>query len=393
MKLMYLAGPGNIIGTFECWKEGKDDPSQLAITYSGQFYDACTELEAEAYVISVHPGKKIVRQGNFTLENRPVPFSNSSAPLYYLGQIVYAFDLVVTALKFRPDVVIASGGTTALFIFSLLPKFGIDVIATLHCVLWPKYWTLNGVKGFFWKLNSHFFSSTCSSIMSISQDVNEQVYALTKGKAKPIVNFLPIYRENEFDDVLPPDTSDRSTCQVLFVGRVEENKGIFDVLKIAKRFKDENRSGIVFHICGDGSAMERLRSEVEELDLASSFIIHGYCNKEKMRKIMSLSHLFIVPTTSDFIEGFNKVVAEAIMIGRPVITSSVCPALSYVRDAVVEVPVNDVQAYGDAILKLYENHDFYDQMRQNCKQLSQPFYDASRGWKESLKKCLYGKFT
>jgi hypothetical protein len=52
MKLMYLTGPGNIIGTFEHWKNGKDDPSQLAITYSGQFYETCAELGAEAYVIS-----------------------------------------------------------------------------------------------------------------------------------------------------------------------------------------------------------------------------------------------------------------------------------------------------------------------------------------------------
>src|SRR6185437_9977736 len=49
--------------------------------------------------------------------------------------------------------------------------------------------------------------------------------------------------------------------------------------------------------------------------------------------------------TTDFIEGFNKVVAEGILAGKPVITSSVCPALEYVADGIVEVPPNDTQAY------------------------------------------------
>ena len=56
-----------------------------------------------------------------------------------------------------------------------------------------------------------------------------------------------------------------------------------------------------------------------------------------MRAMYDDAHVVIVPTTSDFIEGFNKVVAEAVLAGKPVITSSVCPALEYVRDAVIEV--------------------------------------------------------
>ena len=41
LRLMYAAGPGDIIGTWKHWKEGRDDPSQVAITYSGQVYDLC----------------------------------------------------------------------------------------------------------------------------------------------------------------------------------------------------------------------------------------------------------------------------------------------------------------------------------------------------------------
>ncbi|MEL6227097.1 MAG: SurA N-terminal domain-containing protein, partial [Pseudomonadota bacterium] len=62
----------------------------------------------------------------------------------------------------------------------------------------------------------------------------------------------------------------------------------------------------------------------------------------------------------DILEGFNRVVCESILSGRPVVTSPVCPALSYMGDAVYEVPPNDTLAYGDALLELYENNELYE---------------------------------
>ena len=44
--------------------------------------------------------------------------------------------------------------------------------------------------------------------------------------------------------------------------------------------------------------------------------------------------------------------AEAILVGRPVITNSVVPALEVLRPACVEARTNDVDSYVAAILKL-----------------------------------------
>ncbi len=79
-----------------------------------------------------------------------------------------------------------------------------------------------------------------------------------------------------------------------------------------------------------------LRAAVKEADLADVFRCHGHCNKPIMRQMYANSHVVIVPTTGDFIEGFNQVIAEAILSGRPVITSAVCPAIAYVREACIE---------------------------------------------------------
>jgi glycosyltransferase involved in cell wall biosynthesis len=74
---------------------------------------------------------------------------------------------------------------------------------------------------------------------------------------------------------------------------------------------------------------------------------------------------------------------------RPVVTSTLCPAIEYVRDAVVEVPPDDVRAYGDAILRLADDRVLYAQKRENCAAAGSQFYDPARAWGATLKRVLH----
>jgi glycogen synthase len=386
MKIVYAAGPGNVIGTFDYWSKGQDDPSQVSMTFSGQFYDLCSNLDAEGYIIASNSEQQFLKDGRFTLEHRPILLSQQSGGLYYLGQILYELSLVISALRFRADVVVGNS-TSCFFVSSLLPRLGIQVIPSLHCALWPKYLSPSRTASLLLKINRKFFEKDCLAILSTSEDINDQVKQITNNQSRPIVNFLSSYRRTEFENVTPP-SQDRSIFQVLFAGRIEANKGVFDLLEIAKRFKAEDINNIAFHICGTGSALDLLSKQVEELKLHSSFVLHGYCNKPKMREMFSLSHVVIVPTKSDFIEGLNQVVIEGVLANRPIITSSVCPALSYVQAAVVEVPPDDIKAYGDAILKLHHDRKFYEEKQQSCKNLQEQFYSDSRSWNTALRSIL-----
>lgn len=386
MKVIYAAGPGNIIGTFNCWNKKQDDPSQVSITYSGQFFDVCSALDIEGYVISSNPEKSFLKQGSFTLEHRPILFSRQSGILYYLGQILYELSIVTSALKFKANVVVGNS-TSCFFVLSLLPRLGIQVIPSLHCVLWSKYIPQSKIQKLLWSLNRNFFAKDCLEILSISEDINEQVRQVTHNQSRPIVNFLSTYRRTEFENVDSP-SKDKSIFQVLFAGRIEVDKGVFDLLEIAKQFKLEGQDNIRFNICGTGSASESLVKQVEEFELQSSFILHGYCNKSEMQKMFSLSHIVIVPTKSDFVEGLNKVVIEGVLANRPVITSSVCPALFYVKEAVLEVPPDNIEAYANAILRLRDDGKFYDDKQKNCSKCQEIFYSASQGWGEKLRLIL-----
>lgn len=386
LKILYAAGPGNVIGTFHYWCQGQDDPSRLAVTFSGQFYDVCTDCDAEGYLISSNADKRHWQQGRFTFENRPVPLTQQSGVLYYLGQIYYELGIVLSALKFNADLVIAAN-TDCFFISSLLPRLGIQVVPSLHCVLWPKYKPLSQAQKLLWRLNRRLFAQDCLAILSTSEDINQQLHQLTGGQAQPIINFLSTYRRQEFADV-PPPNPDRAPFHVLFAARIERDKGVFDVLALAQRFRAAGHTHIIFHICGEGTALADLKHQVEAADLQSTFILYGYCNKPEMREMLGLAHVVLVPTQSGFTEGLNQVVVEGILAHRPVITSAICPALHYVREAVVEVPPDDVSAYGDAILELQTNTKLYEAKQRNCQVLQEQFYRESTSWAAALKQVI-----
>jgi len=386
LRIFYAAGPGDVAGTYGHWKAGRDDPSQVSITYSAQFYSLCKELGAQGYVLSYNERRQHIVDGPFTIEHRPARYLKQRGALYHLGQFWAGIRMGISALRFGADLVVFSGGASW-FSLGWLRWFGVKIVPTLHCVLWPKSEPMpRGVKNLVWKLNARFFRTSIAGVLSLSNDITHQLAELTRSVQKPIESFLPSYRRESFAGLdgapLPPP------FRVFFAGRIERNKGVFNLLEIARRFAREGRSDIEFDLCGDGSALPELRKEAQEAGLQSRFRCHGHQDKPRMREMYSQTHVVIVPTTTDFIEGFNKVVAEGILAGKPVITSSVCPALEYVADGIVEVPPNDTQAYGTAIIRLHEDRSLYESKRRGCTALQEQFYDPDRGWAAALKRML-----
>jgi len=387
LRVLYAAGPGDVMGTYHHWVEGQDDPSQVSITYSSQFYEVCRTLDAQAYVISSCPNKTILRDEQFTIEHRPLPLRSSSGFPYHWGQLWYGLRLIVSAIRFKSNVAVVADGTTHWFVLSLLARLGVKVIPSLHCVLWRKYIPQRTVEKVLLKLGRNLFANQCTAILTASDEISEQLTQLTEVQHLPLVPFLPTYRRTEFVGIGDPDEN-RSPFRVLFAGRIEPDKGVFDLLEIAKRFAAEGRQDISFDLCGSGSVLESLCLAAKQAGVDSSFVCHGHCNKPQMREMFNRTHAVIVPTKTDFVEGFNQVVVEGVLSGRPVVTSAVCPALSYVQDAVVEVPPNDIQEYGNALLKLCDDPTFYEEKRQSCLTLQEQFYDNSRSWGTRLKSIL-----
>ncbi|MBW4599591.1 MAG: glycosyltransferase family 4 protein [Calothrix sp. FI2-JRJ7] len=387
LRIVYAIGTEDVIEAYKCWKEGSDVGSQVSITFSSYFYSVCTALDAVGYVIGLARKTEVVYDGRFIIERRRVLLYGAKGVFYHVKQILQGIQLFISAISFGANVVIADSGTTYWFMLLPLSWIGVKVIPSLHCTLWRKYSKQTLGEKIILNLSRDLFYSRCHSIHAVSYEITQQITVLTNGVHPPIYEFLPIYNKNDFADI-PPPPQQRLPLRVLFAGRVEYDKGAFDLLLIAKRIAATGIKNIIFDICGDGAALQPLQTSVKKEGVEDLFVFHGYCGKQKMRSMFGKSHVVIVPTRTDFIEGFNRVVAEGVLSGRPVITSAVCPALSYVREAVIEVLPNDIEAYVTAILQIYNDPIICEQKRLACFELQEQFYDINKSWATALASSL-----
>ncbi|MBK6578431.1 MAG: hypothetical protein IPG17_19995 [Sandaracinaceae bacterium] len=94
------------------------------------------------------------------------------------------------------------------------------------------------------------FHAPRAAVLSASSMVSAQVQDIAGERTIPIVEFFPLFRSDLFSDIPDPEAS-RRPFRVMFVGRVEANKGVFDLMEIARRLRS-TRSASGIDCCGAG---------------------------------------------------------------------------------------------------------------------------------------------
>lgn len=384
--IFYLAGPGDIIGTYRHWRAGRDDPSQVAVTYSGQFFDVCRTLGRPGLAVAYRDQSDRVADDGFEVIHRRIPMQTWRGPFFHLGWYLFILSLVWTAWRRGADTMVLMTGTHLLPLW-VAKLLGIKVILSGQCVLWPKNLGKRGLWKVVHALDRGFYRRGADGLISISADITRQIDELTGGSHASIIAFRPHYRREEFDEIPDADPSVHP-FRVLFAGRVEENKGIFDVVEIADRLRKESIEPISFDIAGDGGALAETRRRIAKRNLQSNIHTYGYCEKPRMRQLLHACHMVIIPTKAEMIEGFNKVVAESVLSGRPYVTSNLCPAIEYVRDSGIEVHPDQIDEYVWAIKKLVEDRLLYAKYVQATRKQREQFLDPEQSWASALERVL-----
>jgi glycosyltransferase involved in cell wall biosynthesis len=289
-------------------------------------------------------------------------------------------------IRFKPDVLVLTALQNYWFLLGILRLWQVALIPILTCTLWPQFRPLRPSWRILLRLNSYFFSHCVLATTVASEAIAGQIRDFAS-KPPPIDIFLPTYSPDQFSPI-PAANAQARPFRIFFAGRIEANKGVYDILKIAERLRRDQVLSFHFDICGDGSELDSLRRRIADRGLGGVISCHGFCQREKLSSLLGQSHVVMVPTTSDFEEGFNMVCAEAVLAERPVVTSAVCPALYYVAAAAIEVAPDDADGYGDAIVRLSIDHELYESKRRACKPLQEQFYDVRNSWGARLQDVL-----
>src|SRR6478609_5098085 len=235
LRIVYAAGPGDVIETYRHWKSGELDPRQVSLTYSAQFYDLCRGLGAQAYVIATFPGRQKFRDGNFRFEYRALRGTRGGAIRFHLGQLWFALRLVASAIRYRADVAVV-GGIVHFYALAPMRWFGVQVVPTLHSAFWPSgFRPRRGVKRILQSLNGRFWRKRASATVCVSDECERQIKELcAPGLPRgPIFQARAQYRRGSLDQVPParwPDPQSGEPFRVLYTGRLERDKGIIEML-------------------------------------------------------------------------------------------------------------------------------------------------------------------
>jgi len=146
--------------------------------------------------------------------------------------------------------------------------------------------------------------------------------------------------------------------------------------------RDLVRDGRDVHldVCGDGGAMQQLRAAIVEFGLRDSVAIHGHINRPNMLELLQAAQIVVIPTRSDFPEGLNQVVIEAVLAHRPVVTSAICPALSLVAPAAVEATADSYESYRTSIERLMDDPKLFSDCVKSTGSLRDRFFDPNQAW-------------
>jgi len=388
-RVFHTAGLGRIIEAHEYWKRKEHFPSEVTITFSSQFEQFCQDIGAEAYIVGYNSKKGIVRDGPITVEQRPKPLPGARGALYHIGEILYGLGLLATALRFRANLAVIDSGTTHYFVTTLFRLMGIRVVPVLHNTIWPHgFPPTRLIPRLICWLDAWFYRHVATAVIGVSPECVRQVEQLTPGRHPPLYQIRAQFMPEYFAQIPPPPPYDQRPFQMMFLGRVNRDKGVFDILQMAQKVEAREPGRVCWEICGSGSDLEELKRRRGEMGLESIVKIRGWTPLSDLIDVYARSHAAIVPTRSSFIAGLEMTAAEAILAGRPLITNPVVPALEVLRPACVEARTDDVDSHVEAVMKLISDREYYEALRRACPEMAKPFYDREQGLTAVLKRVV-----
>jgi glycogen synthase len=339
--ILFCEGPGDIVSSYATWKRGADFTKETSVTFSGQFFEYCRVERLTFHAISYCPRAETIVDEIGTVANLPRRSIRLPKIGYELTVFLYALRLLLLALRVRPRVIIVTSGVTDWAYLPILRLSGAKIVPLLHNTLWPegfrpKVGLRQTVFRWVWR-------RCVRSTLAVSPACARQVQAVAG--SVPVSVFKPSFPAASFAAV-PPNDLANTPFRVMFAGRIEENKGVFDILEMAKRLPQ-----VQFSLCGVGEALPELERRID-VSRQNNVTTHGKLDRPQLLRRYLEAHVVIVPTRSTFEEGFAMVVAEALLMLRPVISNPVVPAAEILQSAVISVRTNDIDSYVAAILQL-----------------------------------------
>jgi len=277
---------------------------------------------------------------------------------------------------FGPDVVHTHSGKAGLLGRVAAWRLGVPaVVHTVHGAPFHPYQSA-AARAFFRQCEK-FAAARCHAIISVADAMTDQLVA---AGVAPRERFTTIYSGMELEPLLAADQHRLSTRRelgytdqdivVAKVARLFHLKGHADLVTAAKQ-ASAAEPRLKYLLVGDGILRDQIESRIAAAGLADRFQFTGLVPPVRIPAILAAADLVVHTSLR---EGLARVLPQALLVGRPVVSYDIDGAREVVHDAQTGflVAPGDVATLADRIVQLASSAElrgrFASAGRELCRQ-------------------------
>ena len=224
------------------------------------------------------------------------------------------------------------------------------------------------------KLGAARFVATCTC-------ANAQVLSARHRRPTEVHTIYHGLDTDYFAPAPPPASTDAPL--ILAVGRLVEKKGFDQLIAACAQLK---RDGLRFRcvIVGErGSAFESLRAQIDSLGLTEAVSLRSAVTQDRLREIYQGARVFALPCQimeDGDRDGFPNVLAEAMAMGIPVVSTAISGIPEMIDDGVhgLLVQPRDPQALADALRRVLSDAALHERLARAARERICERFDSRR---------------
>lgn len=239
------------------------------------------------------------------------------------------------------------------------------VVHTVHGTAWNSFmkfpkWQI------YWSMEM-FASIFCDKIILVNKYFSKY-FKLFKNK------IITIYNAEDFEKYSEKkNNNERDTINILYVGRLDQQKDPITLLKAAKIVIDKCQK-VKFFLVGDGEYYRECKNFIEKNNLSNNIFLEGW--KDNPEKYYSLADIFVC---SSIYEAFGLIFLEAGYYELPVCATNVegIPEVVINNETGLLCPPKDFEKLAENILLLCQDKDLRLKLGSAGKKRVTEYFDIN----------------